>query len=556
MTQTSRFWNGTTLGDATAAPYDADTEFSKVLMSLAGAAAIPTNLSGVFTGELGELAVTGAATPLSVAAGRSLTWGTWFENDAALPVAIATPATSTRIDRIVVRKDWVAQTVRLVLLPGVEGGAAPALTQVQGTTWDEPIAQASITTGGVVTITDEREYVGASGGSGTGIGVLNSVYTSNGVANAWSANPTIATLTTTGAATIGGVANLNGNVAFPLATVINWNAGDITLTHSANTLTLAGGNLVGSGTPNITGFGTISGVSLGGAIADASQTNITTLGTLTALDVGGNITMTAALSRLVPGATSFAIRNNANAVDNFLIDNAGNVTILGSVTAASFSGGFTLAGNLDMSNNLILNIGAAGTDFTAGGGLTLAIGLIVTSGGIRLTGNILDSTGAALLSTTAIASAVNSVNVTNSITATPPIISPAGTDTNIDLRISAKGTGAINLNAGVYETIQTYSPGVAGTATLDLSLGDIHHITMPAGNITIALSNAKAGQIFMVRILQDGTGSRTVTWFATIKWAAGGTAPVLTTTASKADTFLFECTGAGTYDGYVGAQNI
>jgi hypothetical protein len=104
-------------------------------------------------------------------------------------------------------------------------------------------------------------------------------------------------------------------------------------------------------------------------------------------------------------------------------------------------------------------------------------------------------------------------------------------------------------------SIQTYTPSAAGTATLDLSLGNIHHITMPAGNITIAISNGTAGQCFMIRILQDSGGSRTVTWFTTIKWA-GGSAPTLTTTASKADTLGFEITSAGNYDGFVVGQNI
>ena len=80
---------------------------------------------------------------------------------------------------------------------------------------------------------------------------------------------------------------------------------------------------------------------------------------------------------------------------------------------------------------------------------------------------------------------------------------------------------------------------------------------MPAGNITIAVSNPTVGQVFMVEITQDGVGSRTVTWFSTIKWA-GGSAPVLTTTASKRDTFGFIITavGANTFDGYVIGFNI
>ncbi len=105
------------------------------------------------------------------------------------------------------------------------------------------------------------------------------------------------------------------------------------------------------------------------------------------------------------------------------------------------------------------------------------------------------------------------------------------------------------------QTINTYTPGAGGTATLDLSKGGFHFITMPAGNITIALSNPTTGQPFLIRILQDSGGSRTVTWFSTIRWA-GGSAPTLTTTASKADEFGFITTGTGTYDAVIVGQNI
>ena len=105
------------------------------------------------------------------------------------------------------------------------------------------------------------------------------------------------------------------------------------------------------------------------------------------------------------------------------------------------------------------------------------------------------------------------------------------------------------------QTVTGYTPAGAATATLDLTTGNIHSITMPAGNITIAISNEVAGQCFLIEITQDGGGSRTVTWFTTIKWA-GGSAPTLTTTASKRDVFGFRVTGADTYDGYVVGQNI
>ena len=124
-----------------------------------------------------------------------------------------------------------------------------------------------------------------------------------------------------------------------------------------------------------------------------------------------------------------------------------------------------------------------------------------------------------------------------------------GTVLNEYLAVSHTATGI------VATTAQTYSPSAAATATLDLSLSNQHYITMPAGNITIALSNGSVNQIFLISITQDSSGSRTVTWFSTIRWA-GGSAPTLTTTASKRDTFGFIRTGSGTYDGFVIGQNV
>lgn len=108
---------------------------------------------------------------------------------------------------------------------------------------------------------------------------------------------------------------------------------------------------------------------------------------------------------------------------------------------------------------------------------------------------------------------------------------------------------------GSVQGYATYTPSAAGTATLDCAADNRHSITMPAGNITIALSNVTVGQIFIVEITQDSVGSRTVTWFSTIRWA-GGSAPTLTTTANKRDSFGFICTGSGTYDGFVIGFNI
>ena len=101
-------------------------------------------------------------------------------------------------------------------------------------------------------------------------------------------------------------------------------------------------------------------------------------------------------------------------------------------------------------------------------------------------------------------------------------------------------------------TLTTDADGA--TVTFDMNASNYHNVVL-GGNRTLAVSNVAVGQSFVLRLTQDGTGSRTVTWFSTISWA-DSTAPTLTTTASKADTFGFICTGSGTYDGFVVGVNI
>jgi len=50
--------------------------------------------------------------------------------------------------------------------------------------------------------------------------------------------------------------------------------------------------------------------------------------------------------------------------------------------------------------------------------------------------------------------------------------------------------------------VSTYSPSASSTCTLDLSNSNIHSITMPAGNITIALSMLQRGRFSLSRSLK------------------------------------------------------
>ena len=81
------------------------------------------------------------------------------------------------------------------------------------------------------------------------------------------------------------------------------------------------------------------------------------------------------------------------------------------------------------------------------------------------------------------------------------------------------------------------------TVTWDASTEDVCKLTL-GGNRTIAApTNSTTGQFISILVIQDGTGSRTITWNAAYEFT-GDTAPTLTTTANKGDLFVFRYNGA------------
>ena len=81
------------------------------------------------------------------------------------------------------------------------------------------------------------------------------------------------------------------------------------------------------------------------------------------------------------------------------------------------------------------------------------------------------------------------------------------------------------------------------TITWDASTQDVAKVTL-GGNRTLgSASNGTTGQFFSLLIIQDGTGSRTLTWNAAYEFASD-TAPTLTTTANLGDVFVFRYNGS------------
>lgn len=120
-------------------------------------------------------------------------------------------------------------------------------------------------------------------------------------------------------------------------------------------------------------------------------------------------------------------------------------------------------------------------------------------------------------------------------------------------------TGAIGTTVQAYDAntaktnaVQSFSAAQRGTyvtltdaatVAIDLSQGNHFQVTL-GGNRTIgAPTNVVAGQSGVIRLVQDGTGSRTASWNSVFKFP-GGTAPTLTTTASAVDLVAYHCESA------------
>lgn len=120
---------------------------------------------GVVAGYENDLAVSNpSGQTVRVATGAAVVDGKPYRNTADVDNVLTTPSVGDTGFRVVLRKSWSAQTVRVAVLQNTDGNsAAPAVTQTDGTTWEISLATGTITTGGVVTVTDDRSYLAAGG---------------------------------------------------------------------------------------------------------------------------------------------------------------------------------------------------------------------------------------------------------------------------------------------------------------------------------------------------------------------------------------------------------
>jgi hypothetical protein len=103
------------------------------------------------------------------------------------------------------------------------------------------------------------------------------------------------------------------------------------------------------------------------------------------------------------------------------------------------------------------------------------------------------------------------------------LTSPTVTSATVDEQTS---TSAFTKHYGVKDL-----GTVGATETVDWDNGDRQKMTLDE-NVTITFSNASEGQTLTLYMLQDGTGTNTITFSDTIVWA-DNTTPAWTTTADK-----------------------
>lgn len=236
--------------------------------------------------------------------------------------------------------------------------------------------------------------------------------------------------------------------------VMNWNAGDVTLTHSLDTLTLAGGTLVLPA----------AGLQIGASLPFSDSAGTLTLQNVDALDATTETTIEAAIDTLanltsVQGRTVtltdagfdvlFGWDDSANAYKNFLL---ADFNVEGTPAAGDFVLLYGADGVLRVAdiNNLPGGGGAGLNNVSEDTSPTLGGALDNGGFAIRFTDNtgIQDDSSNEQLIFQKTASAVNHWEMTNAATAGSPLLQAVGDDAAVSATISSKGTGSVFLAIG------------------------------------------------------------------------------------------------------------
>jgi len=128
------------------------------------------------------------------------------------------------------------------------------------------------------------------------------------------------------------------------------------------------------------------------------------------------------------------------------------------------------------------------------------------------------------------------VSTTFSVDST--VIRETGTQTLTDKTIDAACILQYAETISIHEREQTLADGAS--IVWNIPDGGNAVVTLGGNRAMAAPSSTQDGSVYRLTVIQDGTGSRTLTWAAAFKWPSGS-APTLTATANRKDVFEFFC---------------
>ncbi len=279
-----------------------------------------------------------------------------------------------------------------------------------------------------------------------------------------------------------------------------------------------------------------------GAAPIAGSTSITTLGTVTAGTWSANVIdanhggagavngiLKANGSGVVTAATAGSDFENPLTF-SLPLTRATNTIALPAATTST--NGYVTSTDWNTFNNKQATI-LAGTGVTITGGNTVSIGQSVattaspvfsgaTLSGLNVAGIVINS-ASGVLSTASTTGTGNIVRATSPVLITPSLGDASATSINVSGDVTAKR----------FKLTMPTAITAAATTTIDLSTGNVFTVNMGLNVTTFNLTNPVVGT-YLIKFVQDATGTRDVTFPAAWKWA-GGVAPSLTNTANKLD---------------------
>ena len=225
----------------------------------------------------------------------------------------------------------------------------------------------------------------------------------------------------------------------------------------------------------------------------------------------------------------------------------GNVLDLGvpsdsTVTTAKLSGNLVTPGTLDVNGQELILDADADTSITADTDDQIDI-KVAGADDFRITANtftalsgsgVVIPDGGLTLGSTAVSSTAAEINYND--------ITTLGTSA-ASKTLTADANGLTKITGAVLNVEDTLTD--ASTITWDVIASPVAKVTLGANRTLAAPSGTSpaAGQFIALTVIQDGTGSRTLTWNATYEFTED-TAPTLTTTANKGDLFIFKYNGS------------